>query len=444
MADATKVLKRPCSERRIQANRANAKLSRGPSPEGCKRSSQNNLRHGMRSRQLLIAGESQTERDTLKSQLFATIDPQSPVERILVNRVFEREWYRRRGIRATEDRTSKTMEAIVQGADDQPTTQEIVIGWPGRCGPRSRHAAPATSTRFLPGVGLLLQEQWTIIQSRMAQDRNLLGTQRRRCFLLSGTDPLDALRDHPVATKFLRAQIGIMLGPDAKLADVASFLGETPPEGMDQDEFDIRVTHMRDSLKPRKESFLELRSYVAEALAELQAHELKIQEAAARRLEQEAGGAAADSSPEGLRLMNYITNNEKGFDMALRRIELGRKPDRPGPKRAPKKSEAVPAEAAEIEAEPQPELTDVAVAVVADVQEPIVAEVPADDALTPMTTQATENQEPAGNNAPKSGASQGGWGGFLDTRSHCGRDPGGARGGWVGGRSRRLVTNRPR
>ena len=114
-------------------------------------------------------------------------------------------------------------------------------------------------------------------------------------------------------------QIGVMLGPDAELADVASFLGEKPPEGMDQDEFDIRVTHMRDSLKPRKESFLELRGYVAEAIAELQAHELKIQEAAARRLEQEAGGAAVDSSPEGIRLMNYITNNEKGFDAALRR-----------------------------------------------------------------------------------------------------------------------------
>ena len=144
-----------------------------------------------------------------------------------------------------------------------------------------------------------LRGQWTILHDGMAQDRNLLGTQRRRCFRLAGTDPLNVLRDDPVATKYLRAQIGVMLGPDADLEDVASFLGETPPEGMDQDEFDIRVTQMRDSLKPRKESFLELRGYVAEALAELQAHELKIQEAAAQRLEQEAGGAAADSSPEG-------------------------------------------------------------------------------------------------------------------------------------------------
>ena len=209
-----------------------------------------------------------------------------------------------------------------------------------------------------------LRTQWTILQSRLFQDRNLLGTQRLRCFRLAGTDPLNALRDEPVATKILRIQMGVMLGPEAELVDVAGFLGERPPEWMDQDEFDIRVAQMRDSLKPKKESFLELRSYVAEAIAELQAHELKIREAAARRLEQEAGGAAVDSSPEGIRIMNYITNNEKGCDAALRRIELGRKPDRPGPKRGPKKPKG-DRDPAATAPEPPAEPADVA----ADVQD---------------------------------------------------------------------------
>ncbi len=332
----------------------------------------------------MIAGESQTELDTLKSRVFETIDPQNPVEEMLSNRVFEREWFRRRGVRATEDRTSKTIEAIVDGADDRDAREVDRLAPLVEAGDRQA----LRQLRSFPAGVAYLRAQWTILQSRLFQDRNLLGTQRLRCFRLAGTDPLQALRDEPVATKVLRLQIGVMLGPEADLADVASFLGGTPPEWMDQEEFDIRVNHLRDSLKPKKESFLELRGYVAEALAELQAHELKIEQAAARRLEQEVGGAAVDSSPEGIRIMNYITNNEKGFDMALRRIELGRRPDRPGPKRAPKKSEAVPAEVAP-KAESSPEPATIA----ADVQEPVAAEVPEDAAAAPTMTQATEIEQ---------------------------------------------------
>jgi hypothetical protein len=393
MAKATKVLKRPCSERRIQANRLNSKRSTGPSPDGCKRSSQNNLQHGMRSKQLLIPGESQTELDTLKSRLFATIDPQDPVEEMLANRVFEREWYRRRGIRAATDRTSEAIEAIFHQA--------------GACADRELdRLAPLVEAgdrdalrqlRSFPAGVAHLRNQWTILQSRLFQDRNLLGTQRLRCFTLAGTVPENALRDDPVATKVLRIQIGIMLSPEADLADVASFLGEQPPEWMEQEEFDIRVTHMRASLKPRKESFLELMDYVAEAIAELQAHALKTQETAARRLEQQAGGAAVDSSPEGIRLMGYITSNEKGCDAALRRLELGRKPDRPGPKGGPKKPVAAPAAASPMP-ESSPEPADVA----ADVHDTVGAEVPAEDAATVTTTQGTETQEQAGNDFPES------------------------------------------
>ncbi len=385
MADATKVLKRPCSERRIQANRANSLKSTGPSPEGCKRSSQNALRHGMRSMQLLIPGESQSELDTLKSRLFEKIDPQDPVEEMLANRVFEREWYRRRGVRATTDRTSEAIEAIVDGVDDREAREVDRLAPLVEAGDRDA----LRQLRSFPAGVAYLRTQWTILQSRMAQDRNLLGTQRDRCFRLAGTDSLHALRDDPVATKLLRMQIGIMLGPEAELADVAEFLGETPPEWMGQEEFDIRVTHMRNSLKPRKESFLELRAYVAEAIAELQAHELKVQEAAARRLEQQAGGAAVDSSPEGIRLMSYITGNEKGCDAALRRIELGRKSDRPGPKRALKTSAATPERA------PEP------AAVAADVHDTVADEVPAEDAASLTTSQETETQESAGKNFPE-------------------------------------------
>ena len=184
------------------------------------------------------------------------------------------------------------------------------------------------------------------------------------------------LRDDPVATNMLRSQIGVMFGPEADLTDVASFLGETPPAGMDQAEFDIRVAQMRDSLKPKKESFLELRSYVSEAIAELRRSSSRFKRRP-HRLEQAAGGAAVDSTPAGTRLMNYILANEKGCDAAGSALESKRKPDRPGPKSGPKKPEADPAAAA-----PRPEPPPEPAAVAADEEDTTLAEVPAGDAAT--------------------------------------------------------------
>ena len=235
------------------------------------------LDHGMRSKQILIPGESAAELDELRRELFETIDPQDAVEEMLAERVFLREWYRLRGERATTDRTATIIDEIVDGADDRDAQEVDRLAPLVEAGDR---AALRELRAFPGGVAYLLRE-WTIIQSRLAQDRNLLGTQRLRCFRLLGTFPEMVLRDDPVATKWLRSQLGVMLAPEADLAQVAGFLGVTPPEGMEQAEFAIRVTQMRDSLKPKQESFLELRSYVAEVIAELQAHQLKIEQGAA-------------------------------------------------------------------------------------------------------------------------------------------------------------------
>ena len=71
------------------------------------------------------------------------------------------------------------------------------------------------------------------------------------------------LRDDPIATKWLQAQIGVMLGQDGSLEDVASFLGGTPPSWMKQAEFDTRVQIMAQSVPTKEEAFGRLRSYVA-------------------------------------------------------------------------------------------------------------------------------------------------------------------------------------
>ena len=177
-----------------------------------------------------------------------------------------------------------------------------------------------------------LLEQWSIFEARLAGNRNLLGSQRRRCFSLLGKTRESVLRDDPVATKWLRAQIGVMLGQDGSLEDVAGFLGERPPEWMEQEEFDIRVKILADSVPTRAEAFEQLRSHVAEAIAELKEHQTAIQKMARRRLRNKAIGAGVNKTPEGTRLTNYISANDRGCDAALRRLEIQQKPVRgPGP-----------------------------------------------------------------------------------------------------------------
>ena len=95
----------------------------------------------------------------------------------------------------------------------------------------------------------------------------------------------------------------------------ASFLGETPPEGMPQEELRCASREMRDSLKSKEASFVMLKGYVARAIRELRAHQAAIEELADRRLEDATAGAGVEATPEG-RLSNYILNNEKGCDAA--------------------------------------------------------------------------------------------------------------------------------
>ena len=351
----------------------------------------NNLQHGMRSTQLVLPSESRPEFDKRKSDLLEVLKPRDAVESMLAERVVIRNWFRIRGERATTRRASEIVDEIVDGADDREA-REVE-----RLAALLEEGDPDAVRRlraFPAGVAYLLQ-QWAIIKERLSRNENLLYTQRIRCFKLLARPALNALRDDPVATKWLRVQIGVLLGPDAALEDVADFLGGAPPEWMPLEEFTIRVTALRDSLLTREASFVMLKTYVSRAMSDLRAHQVAIQEKAERRLEDATAGAAVDATPEGTRLTNYILANEKGCDAALRRLELMRKPDRPGPKRGPKPPVAAPAEPKpELPTEPAaaeaPGPMPVPDAVSSDAQATVAAEVPADDRAPRSTIEAAE------------------------------------------------------
>jgi hypothetical protein len=85
------------SDRRVTSSRANAKLSTGPKTEaGKRRSSRNGLRHGCRSRTVILDNESPHEFDQLLQSYLAYFQPANPVERDYINQMAIARWRMRR------------------------------------------------------------------------------------------------------------------------------------------------------------------------------------------------------------------------------------------------------------------------------------------------------------------------------------------------------------
>lgn len=85
------------SDRKIAANRLNAKKSTGPrSSAGKARSRRNALKHGLTARQLLLPSESAADYEKLRASVFDRFEPVEKFEEELVDRVVNLLWRMRR------------------------------------------------------------------------------------------------------------------------------------------------------------------------------------------------------------------------------------------------------------------------------------------------------------------------------------------------------------
>ena len=83
----------------IRANRLNAKRSTGPkTAEGKKVSSQNAIRHGLCSRQVVLSLENRVEYDQLLEDLTQNYKPANLQEELQVTKIAESWWRYRRAI----------------------------------------------------------------------------------------------------------------------------------------------------------------------------------------------------------------------------------------------------------------------------------------------------------------------------------------------------------
>lgn len=81
------------SNRKIKSNRLNATKSTGPrTPEGKARSSQNRRTHGLLSEAIAIEGENPARFNEIHQSLIAELQPQTPVEHILVENLAVYRW----------------------------------------------------------------------------------------------------------------------------------------------------------------------------------------------------------------------------------------------------------------------------------------------------------------------------------------------------------------
>ena len=81
------------SEAQIIANRRNAQKSTGPRTNEAKSAiSQNAVKHGFSASQDVISSESQADFDQYRDQLLAELDPASPMESMLAERIVSLSW----------------------------------------------------------------------------------------------------------------------------------------------------------------------------------------------------------------------------------------------------------------------------------------------------------------------------------------------------------------
>jgi hypothetical protein len=93
----------PISERKLAANRANAKKSTGPrTPEGKARSSLNAVVHGLAARRQVLPNEDRRAFDAFARALRQDLRPAGAVQALLVEEVIEAAWKLRRAAAAQE------------------------------------------------------------------------------------------------------------------------------------------------------------------------------------------------------------------------------------------------------------------------------------------------------------------------------------------------------
>ena len=119
------------TQAQIIANRRNAQRSTGPlTPRGKALASQNSLKHGLLARRNVIAPESQADYDLYKDQILGELNPLTPIESMLADRVICLSWRLKRSVRTQ----NQAIDALLQRNTSNPLAklaQSLPLIFPG-------------------------------------------------------------------------------------------------------------------------------------------------------------------------------------------------------------------------------------------------------------------------------------------------------------------------
>ena len=116
------------TEAQIAANRRNALKSTGPrTAEGKAKASRNALKHGLLSRDVVIAGEDAEEFAALREGMMAELVPEGALEWLLADRVVTAAWRLRRATRLERDVVEGRVAARLRAQERSP---QIYAGEP--------------------------------------------------------------------------------------------------------------------------------------------------------------------------------------------------------------------------------------------------------------------------------------------------------------------------
>lgn len=92
-SNAPQIMKKPVSEARIEANRANAQKSTGPqTPEGKAASSRNATKHGLTAEHMVLPNENITEFEEFRAEMLDALQPSDRLEAHFAERVIAAAW----------------------------------------------------------------------------------------------------------------------------------------------------------------------------------------------------------------------------------------------------------------------------------------------------------------------------------------------------------------
>jgi len=338
----------------------------------------------------LIPGESAEERQQLRDQIYQAVAPRDGVEALLAEQIFDSAWHVRRGQRARNSKASKTVNALIEGGADRETRRVDALA----AQLEERSEALRELRTFPLGVAYLW-EQWSMIDGDLSRETPLLASTRSLCFSLIGKKQEQVLRGDPVATRWFLGLAGMMYGEKATVDNVLALLGTDAPEWMSEAEFVTRATRLRSAVPTEAVARERITGYVAEVMEELGGQWDYVNEVADRDIGLDSVVASLDVTPAGMSLASAIDKAEKSCLAAIRRLQAGRAPARPDPKRGPKKAESAAEALRDLVDSGQAEPA----AVAADAQATVAAEVPADDPVPSPLTMA-EAAEPLTEGSP--------------------------------------------